>query len=49
LRGADPCQLECDHDRDREEFTAALHEVVRRHHPDSDAAAECARLLEYFA
>ncbi len=35
-------------DRAREEFTAALHEVVRRHHPDGDTGAECSRLLEYF-
>jgi len=45
---ADPRQLEYDYDRAREEFAAALHEVVRRHHPEGDAAAECARLLEYF-
>ena len=48
LWDADPRELEYDYDRAREEFTAALHEVVRRHHPDGDTAAECARLLEYF-
>lgn len=41
---ADPRQLEYDYDRAREEFTAALHEVVQ-----GDAASGCARLLEYFA
>ena len=48
LWGADPREIEYDYDRAREEFTAALHEVVRAHHPDGDAEAECARLLEYF-
>jgi RNA polymerase sigma-70 factor (ECF subfamily) len=48
LWDADPRELEYDYDRAREEFTAALHEVVRGHSPDGDTAAECARLLEYF-
>jgi RNA polymerase sigma-70 factor (ECF subfamily) len=46
--GSDPRQLEYEYVRAREEFAAALHEVVRRHHPGGDTAAECARLLEYF-
>lgn len=48
LWGADPRRLEYEYDRAREEFSAALHEVVRRHHPQGDTGAECARLLEYF-
>jgi hypothetical protein len=48
LWNADPKEREYDQDRAREEFAAALHEVVRAHHPDGDTAAECARLLQYF-
>jgi RNA polymerase sigma-70 factor (ECF subfamily) len=48
LWNADPRELEYDYGRAREEFTAALHDVVRAHHPDGDTAAECARLLEHF-
>ncbi len=48
LWDAGPRELEYDYARAREEFTAALHEVVRRHHPDGNTAAECGRLLEHF-
>lgn len=42
-------QLEYEYERAREEFSAALHEVVRLHHSVADVAAECARLLTYLA
>jgi RNA polymerase sigma-70 factor (ECF subfamily) len=39
-------KLQYEYQKARQEFETALHEAVRRHHPDAVAASESARLLE---
>ena len=42
-------KLQYQYDLARKEFEAALHEVIRRHHPEAAVAEESARLLQFFA
>jgi RNA polymerase sigma factor (sigma-70 family) len=43
--GLKPAQVQYEYKRARDEFQAALLDVVRRHDPAGDPAAECVRLL----
>ena len=45
----DPPQVQYEYKCARDEFQAALTDVGRRHDPDGDAPAECARLLGLLA
>ena len=45
--GMDGRRLQYEYQKARHEFEAALHEAVRRHHPDAAVEEEAARLLEH--
>ena len=42
-------KLQYEYDKARDEFSAALCEVLRSHHPEGAVATESARLLQYFS
>jgi RNA polymerase sigma factor (sigma-70 family) len=47
--GMEPTQVQYEYKCARDEFQTALNDVVRKHDPDGDAAAESARLLGLLA
>jgi RNA polymerase sigma-70 factor (ECF subfamily) len=47
--GTDARRLQYEYRKARDEFEAALHEAVRRHHPDAAVDAEAARLIDLLA
>ncbi|MHC4817015.1 MAG: sigma-70 family RNA polymerase sigma factor, partial [Planctomycetota bacterium] len=47
--GVEANRLQYQYARARDEFEAALREVVRDHFPQAAVEQECARLLEYFS